>query len=243
MTCDPRWWDSAFGAAYLDVYAHRDDATAASEVRSVSSLVGGVAGRRVLDAGCGAGRHARALAEQGAHVVGLDRSCALLVAAAARGGAARYVRGDLRAFPLRSAAFDRVLSFFTSFGYFDAAGDRAQLGEVRRVLRPAGRFVIDFLNAPRLAAELVASSERVVAGRTVREERAIRRGRIEKFVEVVDAGSVVATWRESVRLYGRDELGAMLRAAGFRVVAEHGDVTGAPWCPSSPRLVVVADVA
>jgi SAM-dependent methyltransferase len=235
-----RWWDAAFGAAYLAVYAHRDEASARAEAAFAADVLGGVAGRRVLDAGCGAGRHARALASLGARVVGLDRSADLLAAAARAGRGPRYVRADLRALPLRTGTFDHVASFFTSFGYFDDAGDRAQLRELRRVARPGGGFVLDFLNAPRTATQLEPSSEREVGGRTVREERWIRRGRVEKSVEVLVSGALVARWHESVRLYAREEVAALLRDAGWRVVAEFGDLRGAPWSETAPRLVVHA---
>ncbi len=59
------------------------------------------AGWRVLDVGCGAGRHARALASAGAQPIGLDLSAELL--ACARGVGLPLVRADMRRLPVRSS--------------------------------------------------------------------------------------------------------------------------------------------
>ena len=51
---------------------------------AVLSLVGDVAGRTVLDAGCGPGLHAEALQQRGAHVIGFDQSPTLIEVARQR---------------------------------------------------------------------------------------------------------------------------------------------------------------
>lgn len=240
---DAGWWTRAFRRSYLEAYAHRSDEAGEREAAFVALRLGLATGALLLDAGCGAGRHARALARRGARVVGVDLSEDLLRAAAARGGA-RFVLGDVRRLPLRDAAFAHAVSLFTSFGYFDDAGDRAHLAEIRRALRAGGTFLLDFLNAPRVAATLVPESERRSADNLFRERRRIRAGRVEKDVEASDArGRVVDSWTESVRLYDRADVEGLLEAAGFTVVRVEGDLAGAPWSESAERLVVTAAAA
>lgn len=243
MTDRDAWWGRAFGPLYVTVYAHRDDPSARPEAAFAVRALGPAPGCRVLDAGCGTGRHARALAATGLQVVGADRSPGLLAEAAARGGGPRYVLADFRALPFRSGAFDHVVSFFTSFGYFDAAGDAAHASSLRRVLRPGGSMLLDFLNAPHVATTLVPESERRVGGVLVVERRRVRAGRVEKHVEVSAPGRATERWSESVRLYGRDELEGLLARSGFRVAEVFGDLAGAPWTERSPRLVVKAVAA
>lgn len=243
MSASGRWWDGAFGTLYRTVYAHRDDACAAAEAAAAVAALGISAGARVLDAGCGDGRHSRALAARGIRAVGIDRSLALLAEARRRGGGPRYAAADFRALPFAAGCFDHVLSFFTSFGYFDAAGDAAQVREARRVTRRGGGLLLDFLNAPRVATTLVPETERRQGDATILERRAIRRGRVEKEVEVRRPGAETVRWQESVRLYGREEIEGLLSAAGFVVRAVHGDLRGGAWSETSDRLVVVGAAA
>lgn len=69
-------------------------------------------GRRVLDAGCGMGRYARAALELGAEVVALDLSEALtrLLPLARENPRLHLVQGDLLSPPLARGAFDIVYS-------------------------------------------------------------------------------------------------------------------------------------
>jgi SAM-dependent methyltransferase len=239
----PGWWTTAFRRPYLAAYAHRDEASAEREAAFVEALLGLAAGARLLDAGCGAGRHARALAARGARVVGLDLSEALL-AEARRDDDVRYVRGDVRRLPFLSGVFRHVVSLFTAFGYFDETGDREHLTELRRVLAAGGTFAIDFLNPPHVIGSLVPESSHTERGLEIRERRRIREGRVEKDVEIREtATGATHRWTESVRLYDRARLEALLMAAGFRVTAVYGDLAGGPWSDRAPRLVLGAVAA
>ena len=123
---------------YVLTYAPlQPDDRSRAEVLAAARLAGLSSGSRVLDVPCGYGRHAVPLAAEGYHVVGLDRSVAPLDEARRRRGAAsglRLVRADYREIPLATGAFDGALNLHSSLGY--AGGDRAVLGEIRRVLRP-----------------------------------------------------------------------------------------------------------
>ena len=107
-------------------------------------------GERVLDAGCGTGTLALALAAgTGAGMVeGIDASPAMIAVArakAARGRAGVAFRVALvEALPFPAATFDLVTSSLM-LHHLPADLQRAALGEVRRVLKPGGRFLaLDF---------------------------------------------------------------------------------------------------
>jgi len=239
----PGWWTTAFGRPYLTAYAHRDDASAEREAEFIASLLALTPGARLLDAGCGSGRHARAFALRGARVAGLDLSEDLL-AAARRDDGVGYVRGDVRRLPFRDGAFAHAVSLFTAFGYFDEKGDRAHLTELRRVLASGGTFAIDFLNPPHVVGSLVPESSHTAGGLEIRERRRIREGRVEKDVEIREtATGATHRWTESVRLYDRAHLETLLSGAGFRVTAVRGDLAGGAWSERAPRLVLGAVAA
>jgi SAM-dependent methyltransferase len=108
-----------------------------------AGLLGPVAGRRILEVGCGAAAGARWLVTQGAEVVAVDLSTGMLRhavgAAEASGVWPMLVQADAMALPLRDAAFDIA---FTAFGAVPFVDDSAAvMREVFRVLRPGGRWV------------------------------------------------------------------------------------------------------
>src|SRR5439155_18888468 len=94
------------------------------------------------------GRFARALGAHGARVVGLDVSAAMLAAA---GAGLDRVRGSARRLPFESARFDRVVAVEV-FEHLAPRAVDAVCGEVRRVLRPGGTFVLVDKNVYSLSA-------------------------------------------------------------------------------------------
>jgi SAM-dependent methyltransferase len=99
------------------------------------------AGRRVVDGGCGKGRHLRLAAEFGARdVIGIDLGPAVEAAARNTEGldAVHVVQGDLTRPPLRRGTADLVYSIGVLHHLPDpVAGFRA----LARLLVPGGRFV------------------------------------------------------------------------------------------------------
>ena len=236
----PEWYRQAFGGGYRIVYAHRDEATAKEEVAFVLPRLRLPPGASVLDVGCGAGRHLRAILshQHQIHTFGIDLSQDLL-GDAVRGSGGRAARADMRRLPFGGAAFDAVVSFFTSFGYFPTqAEDELVLAQIARVLRPGGRFFFDFLEAAYVAASLVPRTERVAGGSArVVETRRIEGGRVKKQVEITEADwKEPLAYEESVRLYERRELESMLWAAHLLPLCWFGAYDGRP-AGSGPRLL------
>lgn len=235
------WFEQWFGEEYLRLYPHRDAEDAERAVAFVAR-VAPLAGRRVLDLACGPGRHAERLAARGAATVGFDLSLPLLARARQRlGREIRLVRGDMRHLPFAPHAFDHVVNLFTSFGYFAHDAQHQQvLDDIATVLRPGGRLVLDYLNAARVQATLVAREEREAGRQRVRVERRITPdGRfVEKAMHLEDDGR---RFIERVRLFTGDELAAMCRAAGLVEVSRHGDYDGAAAAPAAPRTILVAE--
>lgn len=237
------WFDAAFGSLYETLYAHRSPAEARRQVDFVLDEVGLRPGQRVLDLACGNGRHLRELEARSMEVLGLDRSRDLL-GSAARHGAGRLVRGDMRRLPFRGRSFRAVFSFFTSFGYFSDPGeDEAALREVGRVLETGGHWFLDFLDAAAVRRDLQPLTERRAGGLQIREERRISGDRVLKHVRVEDSTGVPRLdYEESVRLYGRDELARLCGQAGLEPRAWYGGFDGRPPGRGS-RLLLIAERA
>jgi SAM-dependent methyltransferase len=157
-------------------------------------------GHRVLDVGCGGGRHAFEAYRRGAHVVAFDHDAeqlspvsGMFAAMRAEGeagppAAAGAVTGDATAMPFPDGAFDRVIAAEILEHVPD---DRRALAEIARVLRPGG-----------LAAVTVPAwlPERVCWA-------------LSREYHEVPGGHV--------RIYSRAELEAKLARAGLAVAGRH----------------------
>jgi SAM-dependent methyltransferase len=142
-----RWWDAA-APAYLaehgDDLGDVDFLWCPEGVREADAhLLGDVAGRRVLEVGCGSAPCSRWLRTAGADAVALDLSAGMLARAAqlnrSSGLAVPLLQADAGALPLADGSFDLACSAYGGLPF--VADARAVLAEVCRVLRPGGRFV------------------------------------------------------------------------------------------------------
>jgi len=109
---------------------------------AILDLAGDVAGRRILDVGCGAGPLFESLRDRGAIVTGIEPSARMLDLARKRlgEGAALHLGGlggDPLPFP--DAAFDDAIACLVLHYLEDWT---APLAELRRVLVPGGRLII-----------------------------------------------------------------------------------------------------
>ena len=221
------WFDQAFGKLYPILYAHRDESSARKEADFADSVMQLKRGSIALDVGCGTGRHIRALKASGLSMVGLDRSGALLQIAKSK-DEVPLARGDMRRLPFSDASFDGVFSFFTSFGYFSSEMDDARvLNEVHRVLKPKGRYFLDYLHAPSVKSTLLAESTKEIDGYHMRERRRIDGDRVKKQVTITGPDlEEPLEYEESVRLISPENLMVMLRATGFCVLGSWGSLDG-----------------
>jgi SAM-dependent methyltransferase len=102
-------------------------------------------GRRLLDAGCGAGLLALLARLRGAEVAGLDASPALLEIARERLPGADLREGDLESLPFPDGSFDAVTAVNSIFYATDIDG---AMRELVRVARPGGRVVVTTWGPP-----------------------------------------------------------------------------------------------
>jgi len=237
------WYERWFGEEYLIVYEHRDADEAEREADTIRRVLNLAGGELVLDLCCGTGRHDIPLVRMGCRVIGLDYSEQLLkIARSSRptgGKYPMYVRADARKTVFRRDSFDVVLNLFTSFGYFEDDENFGLLRSIARVLKPRGRFYIDYLNPPRVLSGLVGESVSRRNGVEIIEKRRYDPDarRIEKDI-ILRTGNGDLEFRESVRLYWREEMTEMLSGAGLRTEGVLGSADGEPYGETSERMIL-----
>lgn len=213
---------SARHAAGLDAAARAEGIAAARH--DVAFLVGQLAlspGHRLLEIGCGWGRHSLVLHERGfRRLTSVDIAPAMLAIARERAHAAGAAI-DLRRCDFRDLGgeppFDAILSPYdrSCLGYPTEAEDRQSLAFLARLLRPGGQLFFGIGDWP------VALPR---PGRDWREWD----GTVELLETIPDAAAMTCTDRTTVlhpggrrvytltrRHYGLPEIRRLLREAGF----------------------------
>jgi SAM-dependent methyltransferase len=208
----------------------------------------------VLDAACGTGHHAIALARQGYQVVGTDLSAVMIGRArqnaAAQGVDTTFVVAGLGELASLGRAFDAVLCLGNSLPHLLSASTVAQaLADFAAVLRPGGLLVIQNRNFDRVWAE----RERFMPPQSHRqgEEEWLFLRFYDFHPETVTFNMVRLHrtgegWTQDVqstelRPIFRDDLAAALAAAGLSELSFYGSYDGSAFEPSrSGDLIAVA---
>jgi ubiquinone/menaquinone biosynthesis C-methylase UbiE len=136
-------------SSYLSSSVHAQGA----DLAALRAIAQGMRSPRVLDLGCGAGHASFAVAPAAQSVVAYDLSAQMLevVAGASRERGLQNIsthQGDAGKLPFADASFDLVVTRYSAHHWPDV---QAALHEVRRVLRPGGRFVAIDITAPKEA--------------------------------------------------------------------------------------------
>jgi 2-polyprenyl-3-methyl-5-hydroxy-6-metoxy-1,4-benzoquinol methylase len=245
----------AFSADY-DRFVNWDERLA-TELPFIERALRSASARRVLDAACGTGMHAIALAQRGYEAVGADLRAGMIERARANAVAAgAEVRFEVAGFGELSArvgsGFDAVLCLGNSLPHvLTMEAWHATLSDFANCLRPGGLLLIQNRNFDRIAA----CRERWM------EPQARQEGRTEwlflRFYDFEVDGTLTfnlvtlrreraGTWNQGIattrlRPLRRDELVAALTAAGFGEITCGGDMQGAPFdLETSGDLMVTA---
>lgn len=227
------WWRELFDALYLqtDADVAENDVNTANEVDLVISTTGIQPADRILDLCCGQGRHALELARRGfGKVTGADRSRYLIRVARRRakklGLPVTFFERDARTVRFPKNSFDCVLLMGNSFGYFEREEqDLKVLGNVARMLRPGGTFVLDITDGDWMRNNFEARSwEWIDENHFVCRERSLSADKerlvSRELISHADRG-VIADRFYAERMYSQERLFALLGEAGFRDIRLH----------------------
>ncbi len=229
------WYRRWFGDAYKQLYPHRDLEQAELQVDIVLRELPVTPEWRILDIGCGAGRHLGVLRRKGFRkCLGVDLSLALL--RDARSGGLAVARADMRGLPFRPHGFDLVTSFFTSFGYFATfAEDVATFGQFASLLKPGGFLFLDLMDKEYLVKHLVPSDTSNLGDATLEQKRRIENGCVFKEIKIQKPGQPPERFEEQVRLYSLHEAHALAKRFSLRPVKSFGDESGGEYVPGTSQ--------
>jgi hypothetical protein len=225
----------ATAAVYDMVTAGYDYARWLDEIERLARLHG-LAGRKVLDIGCGTGSSFLPLVRKGYDVVGCDISPRMLERAAERAPDVRLELADMRRLAVLGR-FDLVLCLDDTLNYVLEPDElRATFAGIARNLAPAGVCVWD-LNTSAMYRTAYAET-RLVSTRDPfvvwegRTDRGFRSGGVAQVSLHAFASDGPGVWRCTVSHHVQqhwpdDVVADAARSAGLEILARHGQRTGA----------------
>jgi len=241
------WFNDFFGDLYGRVLAGQlTPEQSEAQARLIRRVLGLRRGRRVLDCPCGLGRISLPLARMGLEVTGADLSADYLERARRQARRehldARFLRADMRDLPFENE-FDAVINWFSSFGYFDDAGNLAAARAAWSALRPGGQVLIELLNKSYLLPRVHSGTEETIAGvRIVNRPRWHARDNRMRDTWTMSAGLRRQRRSLCLRLYNGTEIRRLLSQAGFADIRLFGHDAGrlTRFSRHSRRFIVVA---
>jgi SAM-dependent methyltransferase len=242
------WYEEVFDENYLRTLPFMTPEQTLREVDFIETSLAAPKGSKILDVGCGYGRHAIELVQRGLSVTGLDLSLPLLLRAAdeaqKRALSVNFVHSDMRGMAF-DQEFDGAYCMLTSFGYFDEESNLKVAEGIARALKPGARLLLDIVNRDYVVGDLPARIWWEGDGCVVLEEVEFNfnTSRILTHRSVVFEDGRQLDQEISVRAYSLHELGKLLRQTGLRVIEVSGSVytPGKFFGAASRNLVVLAE--
>lgn len=235
-----KWFNSPY---YYQLYFKRDKKEAAAFIQNLLAVLQPSPLSRMLDVGCGKGRHSVQLANKGFDVTGIDLSeRSIAIAKKRENDHLHFYLHDMR-LPFFINYFDYAFNFFTSFGYFDTQREHNNaMRTIAQSLRPGGIFVIDYLNVH--FAEKDAGGEQHVRMNNV--DYLISRwsddGYFYKKIVVQDEKTALPlTFTEKVAKFSLGDFIDMLSFQQMQVQEVFGNYQLQPYdIRNSPRMIIMA---
>lgn len=237
------WFDSPL---YEKLYANRDEAEAE---RLVELLIGELELNKcskILDLGCGRGRHSINLNRRGYEVKGIDLSRQAIETAREKVESMGLENISFEVRDMRNPldeTFDAIVNLFTTFGYFETDAENASVFDsVVKMLNPGGIFVLDYLNAKKVRETYSRSDSGEFHGIHYDIKRYIKNDAIFKKIEF--SGERVngeRTYSERVKLYPLGWFQKEMGKRNLKIDHIYGDYEGHVYDEdTSSRLIIIS---
>jgi len=234
-----QWFDSHH---YHNLYKNRNDEEAGGFIDALLDLLQPAADSKMIDVGCGAGRHCRQLANGPFDVWGIDLSGqSIRQAKKFESTNLHFFQYDMRR-PYGKNYFDYVFNFFTSFGYFENEDEHNRVIEnMANALKAEGTLVIDYMNADYSQSNLSPFEEKEIDGVIYEIERWSDDRQFLKRIKIRDPKTEIAEHIERVAKFKLEHFEKMLKLAGMKIQSVYGDYQLNEFdLSNSPRLIMIA---
>ncbi|EAY24015.1 class I SAM-dependent methyltransferase [Microscilla marina] len=197
---------------------------------------------KLLDLACGKGKHAIYLSKKGLDMTGLDISeNNLRYGQKFAHERLQFVQQDMRE-PYQENHFDFILNLFTSFGFYDQdAENQKVLDAVHTMLKPGGKFFLDFINPPVYERNLIPYELSVVQNIKFQVTQKVENGMLTKGIHFDDNGQDFH-FEESIKLLSYDKFQEYIEASSLRLLQTLGGYDFSPFEEAdSERMIFVLE--
>jgi len=241
---DKPWYKEWFNSPYYHLlYFHHDEAEAKLFVNALLQRLVPLPGSRMLDVGCGRGRHSKMLAAAGYDVTGIDIAPDNIIHAKKfENEHLHFYQHDMR-LPYCVNYFDYAFNLFTSFGFFKTRRENDNaVRTIADALKPGGILVLDYLNFHYAESHLKPRELKTIRGINFYITRWFNEDHFFKKIEVEDEHrSEPYVITEQVAKYGFGDFNDMFAFHGLQLQEVFGDNQFGPYdINNSPRLLMIA---
>ena len=242
MIDNNEWFVSWFNSKYYHIlYADRSDDEAHNFIQRLKNHLSLNPNEKVLDLGCGKGRHSKTLSKFFTALDGIDISKKnIAFAKSNKSKNQNFYLSDMRDFKM-SNSYGYIFNLFTSFGYFDEISENIKVLEnCYKHLKNKGLLIIDFLNAEKIKRTINNNQEIKIINNIIFEiDKYISNNYVFKKIKIIDGDSVL-NFKEKVQLFELDDFIQMLKKTGFNEISAFGDYQMNSYNSNSDRLILAA---
>ncbi len=228
------WENPEVQELFVELIRFPDERQSSHEVDQIETLLDLRPPLRVLDLGCGKGRHALELARRGYQVTAIDVAAVYLQHAQRRAleqQLAIEFRLQRGAELAENGVYDFILAYNHTLGFMSAEELPRHFRCTWSALKPGGKFLLT-LAGPKIVPH--ATPEKVKnwteqGGRYVLSEKYVENGYQYERGAIIDMlKEEVIEYREQQKAFAYDEVRSLLLAAGFERFDSLCDLTGTP---------------
>jgi SAM-dependent methyltransferase len=239
------WFKNWFNSPYYHLlYANRDDSEAAAFITTLVQFFKPNPGAKMLDVGCGRGRHSRQLAALGFEVTGIDVAPEnIRFAKQFANPQLHFEVHDMRQL-YAARSMDFVFNFFTSFGYFNTSHEHVRaLHMMATALRKKGVLILDYVNSDVAIEHQVKKEQKIIRQVQFTIERWNNATHLFKRIEVEDPKKGIRlSHTEKVVRFSKNTLTSLLLQQGLTIKNCWGDYQLNTFdLRQSPRMIFYAE--
>lgn len=240
MEEEKEWFEEWFDTTYYHkLYSDRNFDEAEAFIKVLSKHMNLSPNSYILDLACGKGRHALQLNQLGYKVKGVDLSANSIQGASKNCNEnLEFSVADMRE-PLNEK-FDAVYNLFTSFGYFNSTKENLKvLNAISIMLKPGGKFVIDFMNCDKVIANINPQETLRKEGIDFHISKKIENDQIIKSIEFNDKNESFK-FEERVQALTKNDFEKLISQTDLKIEETFGDYLLSPFDnKQSDRLIII----